>query len=151
MSENIHQRIKRLREAKGWTRVELGRRIAAAEGHPKTPISYQTVQQWEAETSAPKRKRLEFVAKVFGITASELAHGLPESPQSADLRELAECWPHLSSETRQRVIREARREAVDTLAKSSETYQKLMQSAAKDDRVAHKLGTPGKKKTQSVK
>jgi hypothetical protein len=66
----IHEAIKALRLAKGWSHTKLGEQVALAEGLPK-PLAWQTVQQWEKPEgigTAPKRKRLEFVALVLGTT-----------------------------------------------------------------------------------
>lgn len=54
---------------------DLARAVGEAEGGGR-PLSYQTVQQWESGKSAPKRSRLEVVARVLGSTAQELL-GLP--------------------------------------------------------------------------
>jgi len=56
---------------------DLAARISAAEGLPK-PLAWQTVQQWEREGgTAPKRKRMEVVAELFGMSVAEL---LGEAP-----------------------------------------------------------------------
>lgn len=79
---SIHLRIKAEREARGWSMEQLAVRIAEAEGLPK-PLAWQTIQQWEKEGgTAPKRKRLEAVAQVFGITVAELMGSSPSAPSA---------------------------------------------------------------------
>lgn len=77
----IHQKIKSGREAKGWSMEELASQISNEEGLAK-PLAWQTVQQWENGTTAPKRKRLEIVAKLLSLSVSELLGGGTED--SAD-------------------------------------------------------------------
>ncbi|WP_312305157.1 XRE family transcriptional regulator [Pulveribacter sp.] len=74
---SIHRTIRREREARKWSMEDLAARISAAEGLPK-PLAWQTVQQWEREGgTAPKRKRMEVVAELFGMSVAEL---LGEAP-----------------------------------------------------------------------
>ncbi len=49
----------------------LAEEISRLEESPKA-LSWQTIQQWENGTTAPKRKRLEVVAQLLGMTAAEL-------------------------------------------------------------------------------
>ncbi len=71
----IHELIKSAREAKGWSMEALAERISAAEGLAK-PLAWQTVQQWEKEGgTAPKRGRLEVVAKLLDIDMIQLVGG----------------------------------------------------------------------------
>lgn len=57
----------------------LAAKVSDAEGLAK-PLTWQTVQQWEKAT-APKRKRLEIVANLLGLSVSEMlgAGGVPSS------------------------------------------------------------------------
>lgn len=67
--ETIHQRIRRLREAKELTQEEL----AALVG-----VSRQAVQKWESEgedRTAPTRKREPALAAALGVTVTELIYG----------------------------------------------------------------------------
>lgn len=66
MSSSIHQRIKELREAKSLSMQDLGKVLG---------VSWQTVQQWEAAKSAPKRARLSDVAEALGTSVEYLSFG----------------------------------------------------------------------------
>lgn len=69
---SIHTTIKREREARGWSMEQLAKKVAEEERAAK-PLAWQTVQQWEKEGgTAPKRKRLEIVAKLFDMTVAGL-------------------------------------------------------------------------------
>lgn len=77
---SIHAAIKALRLSKGWSHTTLGIKVAEAEGLAK-PLTRQTVSQWESEdatATAPKRKRLEYVAQVLGTSIDRLLDGNPE-------------------------------------------------------------------------
>ncbi len=63
---------------------ELAAKVSAAEGLTK-PLAWQTVQQWE-ESTAPKRKRLQYVAEVFGCTVAELLSLGVENVESVKVR-----------------------------------------------------------------
>jgi transcriptional regulator with XRE-family HTH domain len=58
--DDIHQQIKAARERKGWSMERLAKEISDIEKLAK-PLSWQTVQQWENGSSAPKRTRMELV------------------------------------------------------------------------------------------
>lgn len=69
--ETIHQRIRRLREARGLTQDQL----AALMG-----LTRQAIQKWESEgddRTSPTRKREKALAKALGVTVSELVYGQP--------------------------------------------------------------------------
>jgi transcriptional regulator with XRE-family HTH domain len=66
--ETIHQRIKRLREAKGMSKAALARAVKQ---------TYQNVQHWEKGPTAPARKVLQEVAQALGVTPQELLYGSP--------------------------------------------------------------------------
>ncbi|WP_203564753.1 helix-turn-helix domain-containing protein, partial [Bordetella pseudohinzii] len=85
----IHQRIKSLREALGLSMEQLAERVS---------VSWQTVQQWENGKTAPKRARLEAVAKALGTTAEYLAVGQSAAPRDARSEDklAATAWPFLS-------------------------------------------------------
>jgi transcriptional regulator with XRE-family HTH domain len=59
------------RKALKLSYAKLAALVSEREGG-QTAISWQTVQQWEKGTSAPKRKRLEHVAAVLGLSVEEL-------------------------------------------------------------------------------
>src|SRR5687768_12626016 len=78
--ETIHQRIKRLREAKGLTIQD----VADACG-----VRNQSARQWEAEPggdiepTTPKHYRWAKLAEVLGVTEWELVTGAPGPPSHA--------------------------------------------------------------------
>lgn len=71
--ENIHTRLKAARKAKGLSMQEMAPLVDVK--------SWQTIQQWEWDDSdgkkptAPKRTRLEVVAKVLDVTVDYLLYG----------------------------------------------------------------------------
>jgi transcriptional regulator with XRE-family HTH domain len=67
----IHTRIRALREAKGWSRRQLGDEIQRLEGNNKA-ISSPTIRGWEEGEYAPKRTRLPYVAQALGTTVEAL-------------------------------------------------------------------------------
>lgn len=69
----IHIRIKKLREKLGLSMEQLAERI---------PVSWQTVQQWENGKTAPKRARLEAVAKALNTTPEFLSVGPVADPDT---------------------------------------------------------------------
>ena len=70
---SIHKRIKDLREKLGLSMEQLAERV---------PVSWQTVQQWENGKTAPKRARLEAVAKALNTTPEYLAVGPVTDPDT---------------------------------------------------------------------
>lgn len=79
----IHQRIKERREALGLSMQALA---AACE-----VSSWQTVQQWEKENgTAPKRVRLELVARALNVSPEWLMTGRDSSdrPRALEFAEL---------------------------------------------------------------
>lgn len=82
---NIHQEIKRRREALGWSQERLAKEVSAREGGK--PLSWQTVQQWENGSTGPRRARLAFVAEALGCRPEELltpgSSPEPEPPQTS--------------------------------------------------------------------
>jgi transcriptional regulator with XRE-family HTH domain len=80
--ESIHQRIKRLREAKGLSQEALAKLAG---------VKYQSVQEWERENgTAPSRKRQAKVAVALGVSVPELMTGgaaVPIEEAARDARE----------------------------------------------------------------
>ncbi|PND34554.1 peptidase S24 [Achromobacter pulmonis] len=71
----IHKRIKDLREKLGLSMEQLADRVR---------VSWQTVQQWENGKTAPKRARLEAVAKALNTTPEYLAVGPTADPDTEE-------------------------------------------------------------------
>ena len=86
---DIHRAIKKRREALGLSMQELGASVAKLEGREK-PLSWQTVQQWENGTSAPKRTRLEHVANALKTTPHDLIYGNDGGGQTARTNDMIE-------------------------------------------------------------
>lgn len=83
MNETIHERIRRLREKKGYSMMELAKQCGIK--------SWQAVQQWENGETAPKRDRLKMVAKALGVTESYLITGIED--EGLDLEQKPEPGP----------------------------------------------------------
>ena len=63
--------IKRLREGLGLSQQQLAESVSTFEGLSK-PLSWQTVQQWEDNKTAPRMKRMQFVAQALRIDVIDL-------------------------------------------------------------------------------
>jgi transcriptional regulator with XRE-family HTH domain len=87
---SIHEEIKRRREARGWSHHQLAAEVSRLEGGTKT-LAWQTVQQWENGSTAPKRTRMAHVAAALGCTVEELMGGTrPAAPPPAPPRDFAD-------------------------------------------------------------
>lgn len=103
---SIHDQIKAARLAKGWSHARLAEEVSKAEGRKKS-LAWQTVQQWEKEDgTAPKRSRLETVARVLGCSVGELI-GSTEATIPADEAALLAAYRKLPPEVRPAVLRAA--------------------------------------------
>lgn len=92
-SMSIHERIRTLRVAKGWSQEDLAKHVSEAEGLKKQ-LAWQTVQQWENGRSAPARKRLGYVADLFGVTPAYLMDGgEPGNTPTATTTSPTSGWP----------------------------------------------------------
>jgi len=77
--KTIGQRIKAARQRAGLSQAEL----AAKMGRP-----YQSIGQWERETSSPKFNSLEEISDALGITVEELICG--EKAETRDIKPLSD-------------------------------------------------------------
>lgn len=103
---SIHDQIKAARLAKGWSHAKLAEEVSKAEGREKY-LAWQTVQQWEREGgTAPKRSRLETVARVLGCSVGELI-GSTEATIPAEEAALLAAYRKLAPEVRSAVLRTA--------------------------------------------
>jgi transcriptional regulator with XRE-family HTH domain len=83
MAESIGDRILRLRNSKGWSRPELGREMAKAEGRKKD-YSGEAVRRWEENLSRPGVEARAALAKLFDRTESYIEFGdQPQRPNVA--------------------------------------------------------------------
>lgn len=76
--ETIGERIARLRNAKGWSRPELGRQMALALQRKK-PFSGEVVRLYEEDENRPGKEARRALALVFQRSESYLEFG--DSPQ----------------------------------------------------------------------
>ena len=68
----IKDRIKAIREGKGWSLQFVAARMTAIEGRPThKPVNWQSVQQWELG-QGPTRKRLAALAAALETTEADL-------------------------------------------------------------------------------
>jgi transcriptional regulator with XRE-family HTH domain len=68
------KRIANLRKIKGWSRPELGRRLAAAAGRAK-PYSGEAVRLYETDANLPGKPVRKALAVVFNIDESYIEYG----------------------------------------------------------------------------
>jgi len=64
--QNIHERIRMLRTSKDLSMEGLARLVG---------VTWQTIQQWENGSTAPRRTRLQRVADTLGVTVERLLYG----------------------------------------------------------------------------
>lgn len=83
----IHEAIKAARLKKDWSMEQLAAAVAKHEGAAK-PLSWQTIQQWENGTTAPKRTRLKAVGEVLGLSMADLGLDAPEDKQDTGMIDL---------------------------------------------------------------
>jgi transcriptional regulator with XRE-family HTH domain len=65
MQQTIAERIRALREARGWSKLELGRRLGGK--NPRV-----TVHRWETGMVIPSPQNVAKVAEVFGVPVSDV-------------------------------------------------------------------------------
>lgn len=63
MSEPVGTRVRKLREARDWSQIELGRRAG---------LSNQIISRIEGDRVEPKLSSLDRIAAAFGVTTAEL-------------------------------------------------------------------------------
>lgn len=73
--ETIGQRITRLRNAKDWSRPELGRHMATAIGKDK-PFSGEAIRRYENDIDRPGRAALAALTKVFNRDGAFIEYGV---------------------------------------------------------------------------
>lgn len=76
----IHEELKAARLKKGLSMEQLAKQISEAEQSAK-PLAWQTIQQWEAGRSAPKRTRLDLVKKILGMAPEMMSQTLGSMTQ----------------------------------------------------------------------
>lgn len=118
--ETIHQRLKRLREAKGLSMSALARTLT---------IKYQAVQAWEKGRSAPTRKLLPLVADALGVTPQEIVGGASTASQSAPkvdplVLEIAALFQWLTNDQKKQFLADLRETAKTNRAIAKELPRK---------------------------
>lgn len=78
--ETIAERIKRLREAKGWSRPELGRQMAIAIGREK-PYSGELVRLYEEGENLPRNEARKALAGAFKLSEAYIEFGRQDVAQ----------------------------------------------------------------------
>ena len=80
------ERIKALREARGWTQAELARRMS---------ITRNGVNSWEQGLSMPSPTCLVDLAKVFSVSTDYLLgeNGWKRSMSQGWMKRTWQCWP----------------------------------------------------------
>lgn len=131
---SIHEQIKQRRLALGMSQGDLAAKVSELQQLAK-PLTWQTVQQWENGASAPKRTRLEFVARALRTTVQALEFSAPAverhrvaEPQpvydAGALGLLVETAATLTLQERQLLLEYARRLRNDTRSAESESTPK---------------------------
>jgi transcriptional regulator with XRE-family HTH domain len=114
--ESIHQRIKRLREKKRLTQVQLAELVG---------VRYQSVQEWEENDgtgTAPQRKRLQKVADALGVSLHELMTGsnADEAPTGAKVDRIIKAFGWLTEEQQNAMLQDLEAKAETNKAISRE-------------------------------
>lgn len=78
MDETMGERIKRLREAKGWSQEALGQEMGRLLGRP--PLSKATVSKWELGTTIYIRE-IVTLAEALGTDPQYIRWGPDRSPK----------------------------------------------------------------------
>lgn len=76
----IHERIKKLREKSGLSMEALAAILSLK--------SWQTIQQWENGKTAPKRSRVDDVARVLNTTSEYILFGDAQAQTGNEVKEL---------------------------------------------------------------
>ena len=88
--EPIHARLRRWREARGWSLEIAAEKISEALG---VPLSWQAIQQWEdsKKPRIPRKAKIVAIARTFGVTPKEVEYGEEpkQTKRSADVHLLA--------------------------------------------------------------
>jgi transcriptional regulator with XRE-family HTH domain len=80
--ETAGQRIKRLKEAKGWKRPQLVAAMTAAVNRKK-PFLVESIRQYEEDETRPGKEALKALALVFGKEESYILFGDRRPPAGA--------------------------------------------------------------------
>lgn len=138
--ETMGGRIARLRTAKGWSRPELGRQMAAALKRDK-PFSGEAVRLYEEDKNDPGREARRALALVFGRSESFIEFGDSPSIPATQARQpegeyrsvsqraldVARRFDLLSPECQEHVSSQ-----IDLLAKSVADYESRARAAEHD-------------------
>ncbi|OIR02596.1 hypothetical protein GALL_153100 [mine drainage metagenome] len=135
--ETIHERLKRLRNARGLSFQAVADFVTKAAAL-KRALSWQAVQQWEGELkgvepTAPRRKKIEALAELYGVASEEIMFGskderkknFPKSYKSIEIssfltddeRDLLEGFRHADTPSKNAMLLMAR--SITSAAKAS--------------------------------
>ena len=110
-TDTIGGRIRRAREATGYSSAQLARRIG---------VKTTTVAGWEHDRAAPRTNRLTMLAGVLGVSPTWLLHGLGEAPAREAIRgELAVLSSSLEA------VKELHRRSGEAIARLEEQIARL--------------------------
>jgi transcriptional regulator with XRE-family HTH domain len=120
---DIHEQIKAGRERRKWSMERLAKEISDAEQLTK-PLAWQTVQQWENGTSAPKRTRMALVRRLLRLdepTAQEPKGALFEKVMPEEW-EMLQNYRKLLDKDRKAVDAEIAAKAEERQAEADELF-----------------------------
>lgn len=121
---DIHQQIKAAREEKGWSMQRLAKEVSDAEGLAK-PLTWQTVQQWENGTSAPKRTRMELVRRLLAIEVKREQKGEVFHRLSPGEQAMLENYRKLLDKDRKAIDAEVAAKAEERQAEADELFARF--------------------------
>lgn len=76
--------IKKLRQQRDLTLIELSDRLNKAYGNPKLKFSKATIDRWEKGISSPSIEHAAALADFFGVTLDEVAGRTSEPEEGID-------------------------------------------------------------------
>lgn len=138
MASLIGQRIRILRERKGWTQTELAKALG---------ISPQSVQQWEDPNPdvqvSPRNRRLTHVADVLGVTVPDL---VDQEKTRSDSRDYVYCGG-LSDRERYAVNMLVNALRLGKDDEDDEDEEMTIFTPDLRNQIKHKRGAPGKRRS----
>lgn len=139
---DIHAQIKAAREAKGWSMERLAKEVSEAEGSAKT-LTWQTVQQWENGSSAPKRTRMAVVRRLLDLDDDNTAPKKGEvfEKLTADEHAMLQKYRLLLDKDRKRFADEIAARAEERQAEADEFFARYGVAKAAERAHARRAGT----------
>lgn len=139
--EDIHERIRIAREKRGWSMERLAKEISEAEGLAK-PLAWQTIQQWENGTSAPKRTRMALVRRLLDLAADDSAgaKGVVFESLTADEQAMLKNYRKLLDKDRKAFDSEMAAKAEERQAEADELFARYGVAKAAERAHARRKG-----------